>query len=375
MVDLSTCERVQSILKVRSIEETPWKCYQFVVFVPGLFHLKMACADAIYKALIHPPLSRLDENSMMHFVGIMHPKETGKIRSNPKFHQMHEVIGHTGIALRLDAWCVEVARRHNMSSLEDYAKSEPSMDALCRMADTLAQEYVHGEGMGVFDARRKAQSARDQQHENVLLMHQYLLLYEEITYAMNAGDIGRVEAILPSWITIFKATGKHKYANQMQKFLAELHFVYPSDLRHAIRMNILINPTGKVFAFRGVDWVVELNNLFTKDKYGGSGPNYTKDHVISESPNIMVYRSCASNAECNYHLNGLTSAHGKKNITKTFDSILTYMWEHGPNEHKAGCKASYTLRDMIDKGMEALLSTSIEEETAVEGINEENTMD
>ena len=34
--------------------------------------------------------------------------------------------------------------------------------------------------------------------------------------------------------------------------------------REAIRMNILCNPTGKDGSFRAIDWVVELNNLFTK---------------------------------------------------------------------------------------------------------------
>jgi hypothetical protein len=32
----------------------------------------------------------------------------------------------------------------------------------------------------------------------------------------------------------------------------------------AIRMNILINPTGQPGKFRAVDWAVELLNLFTK---------------------------------------------------------------------------------------------------------------
>lgn len=29
-------------------------------------------------------------------------------------------------------------------------------------------------------------------------------------------------------------------------------------------MNWLINPSGRPHAFRGVDWLVELNNLYTK---------------------------------------------------------------------------------------------------------------
>lgn len=34
--------------------------------------------------------------------------------------------------------------------------------------------------------------------------------------------------------------------------------------RKAIRMNILVNPSGKKRKWRAVDWVVEHNNLFTK---------------------------------------------------------------------------------------------------------------
>ena len=81
---------------------------------------------------------------------------------------------------------------------------------------------------------------------------------------MNAGDIGRIETLFLPWIALLKGCGKHKYARQMVKFLQDIHFVYPEPLRRAIRYNVLINPTGKAGQFRGADWVVELNNLFTK---------------------------------------------------------------------------------------------------------------
>jgi hypothetical protein len=58
------------------------------------------------------------------------------------------------------------------------------------------------------------------------------LLYEEISYAMNAGDIGRVETCLVLWIMMFKATGKHKYAMDLVQFLCAVHFEYPEGLRY-----------------------------------------------------------------------------------------------------------------------------------------------
>jgi hypothetical protein len=48
---------------------------------------------------------------------------------------------------------------------------------------------------------------------------------------MNMGDIGHVEASFLPWIHIFKATGKHKYASWISRFLMNLQFNYPEALR------------------------------------------------------------------------------------------------------------------------------------------------
>ena len=46
--DLLTGEHICSLMESCAEERTPWWCLQFVVYVMGLFHLKMACADAIW---------------------------------------------------------------------------------------------------------------------------------------------------------------------------------------------------------------------------------------------------------------------------------------------------------------------------------------
>ncbi|KAJ7019237.1 hypothetical protein C8F04DRAFT_1323987 [Mycena alexandri] len=265
--DLGTGERLLSLLQRRSIEHTPWQRYQYVIYIIGLFHLKMACADAIWRIFIMPKEGREDANSLMHFVALHRPKETGKIGSDPGFRRMHEVIMHTGAALRLDAWRVEVKRRNPAwKSLEDFAASKPTLPDLVKISEYIVSHYVAGaEDLNIFEVRSKPSSERDQQHENILQIHQYFCLYEEMSFSMNYGDIGRVETLFPPWIYIFKAVGKHKYATHMVKFMTDVHFVYPPPLRHAIRYNMLPNPKGEEGKSRGVDWVVEqMINLPTK---------------------------------------------------------------------------------------------------------------
>jgi hypothetical protein len=116
-------------------------------------------------------------------------------------------------------------------SLKAFARSEPTQELIEEIADYLAVNYVAGYEANIFKLRGLASTLRDAQHENILIMHQYFLLYEEISFAMNHGDIGRLETLFPPWIYIFKATGKHRYANLMVKFLTEVHFLYPDGLK------------------------------------------------------------------------------------------------------------------------------------------------
>ncbi|KAF8152227.1 hypothetical protein B0H34DRAFT_821021 [Crassisporium funariophilum] len=231
--DLGTGDRIYSIQLRRSIERTPWNRFQYVAFVPGLFHVKMACADAMWRMFLQPSKARDDNTALMKDVSKLRPRETGIIGSNPGFRRMHQVILHTGICRRLECWRV-LAQQQSKSAnstmtLDDFAASAPSLKVLEEMANKLAQQYVSDGRLA--QLRRQPEEQRDQQYENALLINKFSLLYEEISYAMNFGDIGRVETCLVPWIFIFKATGKHKYAAHMTKFLSNIHFVYPAGLK------------------------------------------------------------------------------------------------------------------------------------------------
>ncbi|KAG2063007.1 hypothetical protein BDR04DRAFT_1039367, partial [Suillus decipiens] len=114
------------------------------------------------------------------------------------------------------------------ASLEAFAASEPTLDELKAIANKIALKYVVT--YKLFQMHCKAQEQRDMQHKNALLVNKYFLLYEELSYSMNHGDIGHVETSIIAWIPILKATGKHKYVMHMTSFLINMHFVFPAGL-------------------------------------------------------------------------------------------------------------------------------------------------
>ena len=63
--DLGTGKRLRAAQLHCSIESTPWNCLQHIIFLPGLFHLKMACADALWRTFILPSAAHEDETCLM----------------------------------------------------------------------------------------------------------------------------------------------------------------------------------------------------------------------------------------------------------------------------------------------------------------------
>ncbi|KAM5542861.1 hypothetical protein V8D89_003245 [Ganoderma adspersum] len=341
--DLGTYERILSALRRRSIERTPYNRLQSVAFGIGYFHLKMAGADALWRLLVAPSTARQDDTSFMKTAGRLRPKESSRLQ--------HELINHVGILMRLDAWRAEVRQRYpHIKSLEAWAETKPSLTKINEIADCLVRDYVEGEGLDLYDFATRSSDLRDEVRENTMRTHHYLLLYEEMSWAMNAGDIGRLQCLLAQWIPLFRACGKHKYANYTLRFMHDLYEVYPEGLRQAIRLNSLVNPTGEPNAFRAVDWVVELLNLLIKVIYGGDGSNYTKERILLESVLVRIFRNSHANMERNFALPGLTTRHAHKDMKATFNQLLKHIENTAPNVYRPGRKSNYVIPNAIMKG-------------------------
>ncbi|KAF4562617.1 hypothetical protein EYR36_004011 [Pleurotus pulmonarius] len=328
--DLLTGERIQSFQASRRIEKTPWRRNQFLIYVMGLFHLKMACADAIWRICIFPKSARNDPSSLIKFVGILRKKETAKIETKPGFRRMHEVIEHVGIVSRLNSWKAVVSKHYqSVLTLEDFAKKEPTWEDIEVMSIELAKQHVAGPSF--HEIREESLLERDRVNENMILLQEYFLLYEELTYSMNEGDIGRLESVFMPWVYIFRGCGKHKYATQLLKYLRDIHFKYLPfpGLRNAIRKNILCNPTGTPGRFRGIDWR-ESSRM---------------------SPLIETFKNVRIQVAKMFHLDHRTVKHSPAKLQTTFRALGTYLDEIKANEFVPGRGVNHSIEDKKSEGI------------------------
>ncbi|KAK0455372.1 uncharacterized protein EV420DRAFT_1227310, partial [Desarmillaria tabescens] len=97
-----------------------------------------------------------------------------------------------------------------------------------------------------------------------------------------------------------------------------------------ILQNWLCNPKGTPDGFHAMDWLQELNNLYTKVVFAGQGLNRMKELVFKRSILLQVYRSMQQTIEENFYLTRHTVQHSKPKMTKTLqhlrDQLTTLDW-------------------------------------------------
>ena len=350
--DLGTWERIENAQTRRALEETPRRRLQFVVFIPGLFHVKMACADAIWRIFLAKKQSHTDKTSMFSFIRLFYENLTTKITTNKAgFRILNDCIIRLGVSDRLECLRVFIQERFpNCHSLEDFAKKIPKLEDIEMLCSELARTFGSS-AVTREDFRYKKASDRDFQYENTLTRIDHILLYEEFAYALRCGDVGRVETTLRRWIPIFKSTGKHKYATHLLRFMSDVHFSYPDDLKRAVRYNWLCNPTGTTMGFRGVDWLLERYNCSTKVTYGGSGSNYTVERVIKESTLIQLYGDCKKIIETQYELAPKTTRHAEKDLTDTYAAMSRLAQSTSLLQFTEGRATACQIPDYFSMGM------------------------
>ena len=227
--DLGTGDRINSARQWRSIEATPRDRLQFAVFIMGLFHTKMACTETIWRTFLNDPKARSGGPSFYSDFGILRPRDSSTLSKGFKFRPIHDAIRHIGTCRRLD--CMRVlAKEGQHSSLQAFADSQPDWSRVQAFAREAVRHFIPAPGE-LKSMGNEEPKDRDERLENGMGFHNYSTLYEEISYAMDNGDIGRVEMCLIAWAPLFEAAGKKKYAHHTIKLVHDLNHVFPPRMR------------------------------------------------------------------------------------------------------------------------------------------------
>ncbi|EJD32818.1 hypothetical protein AURDEDRAFT_77436 [Auricularia subglabra TFB-10046 SS5] len=383
--DLGGSERLLSAQLFRSIESTPLAQFKGVVDVPGLFHTVMASADAVFRLHVLPGDARRDETapSVFKYIKLLLPKpvEHNKFKSSspgPSFRRAHDTFTNIMNGLLLECWLREAALWNPScttlssfaSELKKVGNAAEAWRVIEKISLDIAKKYVAGPDF--YETRSQPDENRDCIQENWQLYLAHTLIHTDLYHSIKLQDVGRVVYAVFHLLFIFAASKKNKYASHMTRVLHNLAYVFPDPLREAFLTSWTINPSGKAGGGRGVDWLVELFNLYLKVVHSGASSNFGLEQIIKVSTLIKLYKVAFQNFVLSYHLVGRTTKHGAPDMTETLDRLRRVMRADGILDHQPGRSSKYEVPDAMAVGQHMFMTGragGLEEEHETETIH------
>lgn len=225
--DQLTLARVRGAQEVRKEDVDLWEQRFVFQLAPGVFHLIM---NLIW-ALLHVHRGTLSQTgSLTHFFTIMEKTRLGS--DNPDFHTLLSALTQIRDGLILYAWQLEV----NNEDLEGYAATNPSADDILKIASTVLNKYStpHHQPKATnakappteLSGTQPMSSTPDTIANNVTLLIRDLLYVTELVKAVETGDWGRIEDVLPIIACMFRGAGSNNYSNEILHLLFNLSRVW-----------------------------------------------------------------------------------------------------------------------------------------------------
>ena len=260
--DQLTNARIRGAQELRRHDIDAWERREVFQLAFGTFHLVMNFMNAILQ-MHRGTLQQI--GSFSYFFTIL--EKTRLNSDHPDFHTLLATFTQIIEGLILNAWHLECGT----SSLEDFVKSNPSAEFIFEKARKIFAEYatpkvalscisqavnprvparrfkdVHLNTDGgnrdpdsenldsETDNLPEASDATsrpkvDIVHDNVVLMMRDLLYLLELNSAIQTGDWGRIEDILPALACIFRGAGSNNYSTEILHLLFNIKKVWTPE--------------------------------------------------------------------------------------------------------------------------------------------------
>ncbi len=211
--DLGTQECHDSTMFFCAVESSSQNRLQWLMTVPGIFHVQMAAVDAIWRTHISGHALCSNEGGTYKLFKTLRPRDFMRLNSNPGYCILNDGITHL-IKVHITVCWEQVI---GDPDLQEFVSTKPTWEVIDNMAHQIFIESFAGNNFN--DLQDQPDSKCDKRQENQLLFNQDGLMYILLAQASNNGAIGLMRDLLWVWVPMFHMCGKHKYATHLSKFL------------------------------------------------------------------------------------------------------------------------------------------------------------
>ncbi|KAI0054708.1 hypothetical protein BV25DRAFT_1903821 [Artomyces pyxidatus] len=351
--DQLSIARLRAIAANRAGNEGGASALRWALFIPGLFHYKLAATHGIMQTHLGLVNHDLSNPASLAAHNTLLKRKPILITSLPPFRTCRDLIFVSLYARVLH--CLLLVSE--TASLHDYTE-DMTWDQLQSHAATIVDQFTDNKRVSRLRRARTRQGDKhgDMVFENAVLFLRDALILREFTDAIKSGDSGRILTVLKVWAFSYRGQGRAKNAQEVLYLIHNVTHVWPESLVEVVFNNWLVNPSGKVNAWHEVDLLQEHLNFWIKDYYQAHGSAASWEWLATISPCVEILRRLAT--EINASLGAKQgNRHAEADLTDDIDELMGSLAHHGVYREQLGRtfdSDDTPARDVIASGLTAL---------------------
>ncbi|KAL0565003.1 hypothetical protein V5O48_017032 [Marasmius crinis-equi] len=373
--------RMRAIVNLRAGKEGGYSSFAWGVWIPGLFHMKMADMHGIFATHWGKshcgacnPSSLAFHNEVLHRLPISPTSlPTFCVCRDLVYASLHSRVLHCLLLVSDTSSLEECAARiggnggqfkqYAREIWETYANSHQVHELrwerkaeLARATDKLPYEARNDPNI----TRKLKPTTGDMVFENALLFLRDALMSREFSDTIKQGGSGQVLLVMKVFALSFRGNRRTKYAYETLCIIHNLTCVWPKPICDIVLNNWLLNPTGRSNSYVEVDLIQEHMNYWIKTYYKAHGSNASWKWIETIAPCVQALQHITKNMTAALGIN-IGNKHQTPDVANDIAQLMKSLDE---NEVYCVVPGHTTDHDdppatnVIEAGLRALKSTS-----------------
>ncbi|KAH8977959.1 hypothetical protein EDB92DRAFT_1807996 [Lactarius akahatsu] len=327
--DQLSIARLRAVLAARAGNECGASSLRWALFIPGLFHCKIAATNGFLQTHFGHPNHDLKDPASLSSHNTLLQRKPIILSSLPPFRTCRDLI-FVSLYARVLHCLLKVS---GAQSLESFS-NRLTWTMLCGHAEAVVDTFTDGRTVDNLRQERGGLGG-DMIFENAVLFLRDGLILREFSDAIKSGDSGRVLLVLKLWAFGFRGSGRSKYAYEVLHLLHNITHVWPEPVVRIVLNNWLVNPTGKANSFVELDLMQEHLNYWIKTYYQAHGSGASWEWLATISPCIEILRRLAT--EVNSALGSKQgNRHASADLTKDIKILMDSLKQNNIYEEVLG---------------------------------------
>ncbi|KAH9015410.1 hypothetical protein EDB84DRAFT_1671051 [Lactarius hengduanensis] len=322
--DQLSIARLRAVLAARAGNECGASSLRWALFIPGLFHCKIAATNGFLQTHFGHPNRDLKDPASLSSHNTLLQRKPIILSSLPPFRTCRDLI-----FVSLYARVLHCLLKVSEAVVDTFTDGRTVDNLRCsRRQEDEAQSEAHG-------GQERGGLGGDMIFENAVLFLRDGLILREFSDAIKSGDSGRVLLVLKLWAFGFRGSGRSKYAYEVLHLLHNVTHVWPEPVVRIVLNNWLVNPTGKANSFVELDLMQEHLNYWIKTYYQAHGSGASWEWLATISPCIEILRRLAT--EVNSTLGSKQgNRHASADLTKDIKILMDSLKQNDIYEEVLG---------------------------------------